>query len=186
MQESKLKADGGTQMLKHTRRCRNNWVITVESRIEQHQEIIVSAVAKRAYQLFEQRGSIHGSDVEDWLAAEKELLLDDFDGNSSQFHLFVECPGDPEVTTVLSMTTRSMVVFRSRGRHVGEMDSGPDVVSIHVLPEEIDPTLADVNPVDGLLHVYIPKRNHRSPGHFVSSSTTEQPGSKCALIDQEK
>jgi hypothetical protein len=36
------------------------------------------------------------------------------------------------------------------------------VVSVHGFPEEIDTTQADVNRVDGLLHVQIPKKNHRS------------------------
>jgi len=30
-------------------------------------------VKKRAYQIFQQRGSAHGSDFEDWLKAEKEI-----------------------------------------------------------------------------------------------------------------
>ena len=161
-------------MERHTRKCRDNWVITVESKNEQHSRIIQAEVAKRAYQLFEQRGGAHGFDLGDWITAEKEFVIDDFDGNSSRFHLFIECPRDPEVTTILSMTTRSMVVFRRRARHVGEIDNGPDVVSVHILPDEIDPTQADVNPVDGLLHVYVPKKIHRSPDHFVSSPTKRQ------------
>src|ERR1700747_2266276 len=160
----------GTKMERHTRKCRDNWVITIESKNEQHSQIIQAAVAKRAYQLFEQRGRTHGFDLDDWITAEKEFLLDDFDGNSSRFHFFIECPRDPEVTTILSMTTHSMVVFRCRARHVGAIDNGPDVVSVHILPDEIDPTQADVNPVDGLLHVHVPKKNH-SPGRFESSAT---------------
>jgi Protein of unknown function (DUF2934) len=30
-------------------------------------------IARRAYQLFLQRGATHGRDVDDWLAAEQEL-----------------------------------------------------------------------------------------------------------------
>ena len=30
-------------------------------------------IARRAYELFLQRGGVHGRDVEDWLAAEQEL-----------------------------------------------------------------------------------------------------------------
>lgn len=161
-------------MERHTRKCRDNWVITVESRNEQHSRIIQAAVAKRAYQLFEQRGRAHGFDLEDWIAAEKEFLLDDFDGNSSRFHFFIECPRDPEVTTILSMTTHSMVVFRCRARHLGEIDNGPDVVSIHILPDEIDPTQAVVNPVDELLHVHVPKKNQQKPRSFASSPTKRQ------------
>jgi hypothetical protein len=35
-------------MERQARECNNNWVITVESRNEQHQEIILSTIAKRA------------------------------------------------------------------------------------------------------------------------------------------
>ena len=138
-----------------------NWVITVESRNEQHREIILATIAKRAYQLFEQRGCAHGFALEDWIAAEKEFLQNDFNGNISQFDLFIESPRDPEVTTILSMTPHSMIVFRSHARHNGEIEAKPDVASVHVFPEEIDTTQADVNRVDGLLHVHVPKKNPR-------------------------
>jgi len=147
-------------MGKQVRKCLNNWVITVESSREQHQEIIRSTVARRAYEIFERRGCEHGFDLDDWVAAEKELLRDDFDGNTSQFRFFVECPRDPEVTTILSLTTHSLIVLRSPARHVGEGDTGPEVLSVHVLPEEIDPAQANVKAVDGLLHVYMPKKNN--------------------------
>ena len=145
-----------------TRKCRHNWVLTVESRNEQHQEVILSTIAKRAYQLFQQRGCVHGFDLEDWIGAEKELLENDFSRDTSQFDCFIESPRDPEVTTILSMTTHSMIAFRSRARHDGEIDPVPDVASVHVFPEEIDTTQVDVNRVDGLLHVHAPKKNHRN------------------------
>ena len=142
----------------------NNWVVTIESSEDRHKQIIQSTVAKRAYQIFEKRGCKHGFDLEDWVFAEKELLHDDFDGNTSEFHFLLECPRDPEVTTILSLTTHSLVVFRSHTRLVSKADNRPDVLSVHVLPEEIDPAQADVKALDGLLHVYIPKKNnHTSP-----------------------
>jgi hypothetical protein len=151
-------------MEKQARKRSNNWVITVESSREQHQEIIRSTVARRAYEIFERRGCEHGFDLDDWVAAEKELLRDDFDGNTSQFRFLIESPRDPEVTTILSLTTHSLIVLRSHARHVGEGDNEPDVLSVHVLPEEINPAQADVKAVDGLLHVYMPKKkNHRRP-----------------------
>ena len=148
-------------MEKQARQSRTNWVITVESRNEQHQEIILATIAKRAYELFERRGCTHGFALEDWITAEKEFLQNDFNGNTSQFDLFIESPRDPELTTILSMTTHSMIVFRSRARHNGQIDRGPAVVSVHVFPEEIDTTRANVNRVDGHLHVHVPKKNHR-------------------------
>jgi hypothetical protein len=137
----------------------NNWFITIESSEDRHKQIIRSAVAKRAYQIFEKRGCKHGFDLEDWVSAEKELLHDDFDGNTSEFHFLLECLRDPEVTTILSLTTHSLVVFRSHTQLVSKADNRPDVLSVHVLPEEIDPAQADVKAVDGLLHVYKPKKN---------------------------
>ncbi len=32
-------------------------------------------IARRAYALYEQRGYVHGYDVEDWLRAEKEVMM---------------------------------------------------------------------------------------------------------------
>jgi hypothetical protein len=43
-------------MERQARKCSNNWMITVEGRNDQRQEIILSTIAKRAYQLFERRG----------------------------------------------------------------------------------------------------------------------------------
>ena len=147
-------------MDRHARKCLNNWVITLESSRERHQEIIHTTVSRRAYEIFERRGCQPGFHLEDWAAAEKELLRDDFDGDTSQFHFLIQCPRDPEVTTILSLTTHSLIVFRNHARHAGEGDNGPDVLSVHVLPEEIDPSQADVKVVEGVLHVYIPKKNH--------------------------
>ena len=138
-----------------------NCVITIENNEDRHREIIQSAVAKRAYQIFETRGYKHGFDLEDWMSAEKELLRDDFDGDASAFHFLFEGARDPEATTILSLTTHSLVVFRSHSRLVSKTNNRPDILSVHVLPEEIDPAQADVRAVNGLLHVYLPKKNDK-------------------------
>jgi len=145
-----------------TRTCRNNWVITVECSKDKHQAILRSAVAKRAHLRFEQRGYKHGLDLEDWIVAEKEFLVDDFSGNTSEFRFVIECPGDPEVTTILSLTTHSMVVLRSHPRSIAGAVNGPEVVSVHVMPDEIDPTRVVVKSIDGLLHVHAPKLKRKS------------------------
>jgi len=62
-----MNAEGGTRMEKQARKRGNNWVIAVESRNDQHQEIILATIAKRAYQLFERRGYAHGCDLDDWM-----------------------------------------------------------------------------------------------------------------------
>jgi DUF2934 family protein len=39
----------------------------------QRQEVLRDGIARRAYEIYVQRGGEHGKDVEDWLRAEKEL-----------------------------------------------------------------------------------------------------------------
>jgi hypothetical protein len=39
-----------------------------------HHHDLQRQIAERAYQLFEFRGAGHGSDMEDWLTAEREVL----------------------------------------------------------------------------------------------------------------
>jgi Protein of unknown function (DUF2934) len=144
----------------HARKCLENWIITVESTEEQHQEIILSTIAKRAHQIFEERGRKNAFELDDWLTAEQELCRDEFDGNTSGFQVLVDCPQDPDVTTILSLTAHSLVVFRRRTRHAGEANAGPDVQSVHLFAKELDPVQADVKAADGILHVCVPKKIH--------------------------
>ena len=134
-------------------------MITVESSEEHHRQIILSTITKRAYQIFEEREHKHGFGLDDWLAAEKELWRDD-DADARDFSLVVDCPRDPEITTILSLTTRSLVVFQSRKKHAGEATCFPGVQSVHQFPQEINPALAVVQPVNGTLRVSLPKKNH--------------------------
>jgi Protein of unknown function (DUF2934) len=150
-------------MDRQARKCLENWIITVESTEEQHQEIILSTIAQRAHQMFEERGCKHGFELADWLTAEQELWRDESDGNTSGFHVLVDCPRDPEVTTILSLTARSLVVFRSRTRHAGQASCGPDIQSVHLFSKELDPAQADVKAANGVLHVCVPKKNHPTP-----------------------
>jgi len=150
-------------MLGGIRKCSGIPVITVESSQERHQEIILSTITKRAYQIFEERERRHGFALDDWLTAEKELWRED-DSNVTDFSLVVDCPQDSNVTTILSLTNHSLVVFRSRKKHAGEVKCGPDVQSVHQFSQEIDPALAEVKLVNGTLRVCLPKKNHAISG----------------------
>ena len=150
-------------MLGGIRKCSGIPVITVESSQERHQEIILSTITKRAYQIFEERERGHGFALDDWLTAEKELWRED-DSNVTDFSLVVDCPQDSNVTTILSLTNHSLVVLRSRKKHAGEAKCGPDVRSVHQFSQEIDPALAEVKLVNGTLRVCLPKKNHAISG----------------------
>ena len=145
-------------MLGEIRKCPGIPVVTVESSEKRHQEIILTTITKRAQQLFEERECKQGFELDDWLNAEKELWRDN-DLNAPEFSLVVESPKDPDVTTVLSLTAHSLVVFRNRRRHAGEAHCGPDVQSVHMFAQEIDPALAEVQPANGTLRVCLPKKN---------------------------
>ena len=150
-------------MLGEIRKCPGIPVVTVESSEKRHQEIILTTITKRAQQLFEERECKQGFELDDWLNAEKELWRDN-DLNAPEFSLVVESPKDPDVTTILSLTAHSLVVFRNRRRHAGEAHCGPDVQSVHMFAQEIDPALAEVQPANGTLRVCLPKKNHATFG----------------------
>jgi hypothetical protein len=145
-------------MLGEIRKCPGIPVVTVESTEKRHQEIILTTITKRAQQIFEERECKQGFELDDWLNAEKELWRDN-DLNAPEFSLAVDAPKDPDVTTVLSLTAHSLVVFRNRRRHAGEAHCGPDVQSVHMFAQEINPALAEVQPVNGTLRVCLPKKN---------------------------
>jgi hypothetical protein len=150
-------------MHEYTSESLENWTIAVENTEERHQIIILSTIAERARQLFEQRGDKDGSELDDWLAAEQELRCGEFDGNASLFCFVVDRPRDPEVTVILSLTARSLVVFHRCTKHAGDEDCGPKAHSFYLFPGEIDPAQTDVKAADGVLHVRVSKKNHPTP-----------------------
>jgi Protein of unknown function (DUF2934) len=150
---------GDVQMQGESRKRSGMPVITVESSEECHQEVILSTITKRAYQIFEERERKHGFALDDWLNAERELWRDN-DLNDPNVSLTLDYAQDPEVTTILSLTNHSLVVFQSRRKHAGEINAGPDVQSVHQFSQEIDPALAEVKLVNGTLRVCLPKKNH--------------------------
>lgn len=46
----------------------------VKTTRERKKEEVQSAIGRRAYELYEQRGYVDGNDLDDWLAAESKVL----------------------------------------------------------------------------------------------------------------
>ena len=67
-------------MADFARKCLDNWVLTVNGDLEQHQEMIRATIAKRAQHLFELGGCKHGLDLEDWVIAEQGLVRQNLNG----------------------------------------------------------------------------------------------------------
>ena len=58
----------------HSQRKQPNALITAPA-AEQPLDVRDIEIARRAYELYEQRGGAHGHDIDDWLLAERELGL---------------------------------------------------------------------------------------------------------------
>lgn len=144
-------------MADFARKCLDNWVLTVNGSLEQHLELIRARLAKRAYELFELRGREHGFHLEDWLIAEQELVHRNLNGNGSGFCIFVDCPRDSDITIILSVTIRSLLVFHSRATAA----HNPELIAVHLLLEDIHPAQTAVDAVDGVLQVHLPKQRNK-------------------------
>jgi DUF2934 family protein len=145
-------------LARHTRECLNNWVITLDSSEEQHKEIIRAAIEKRAYTIFESRGSVHGFDLDDWVVAKKEILRETLNPDTSDFRIQIACPREVGVTTILSLTSHSLIVLHANKKQKREVNRGPEVFSVYVFPVEIVPTEVHVEALEGMLHVRLPMK----------------------------
>ena len=144
--------------------------LTASGTFVERRQQISAAIARRAYELFEARGSEHGHDCEDWFRAESELLTPipatvvDTDGG---FTVRAELPGFTGKDVEVLAEPRSLIIHASKQEPL-EQEKGAvlqgrvsdEVFRVLELPHEIDPdnmtatiknevlevTLAKVNP----------------------------------------
>ena len=144
--------------------------LTASGTLVEQTRLISAAVAHRAYELFEARGSEHGHDCEDWFRAESELLIPlpatiiDTDGG---FTVRAELRGligkDVEVLAeprrLIVLPAKQMSEQANR-RAVFQGELSAEMFRVLDLPAEVDPhnlkaamenevlevTLAKVNP----------------------------------------
>ena len=144
--------------------------LTASGTCVEQTRLISATVARRAYELFEARGSEHGHDCEDWFRAESELLtplpatiVDTDDGLTVR----AELPGFTGKDVEVLAEPRSLIIRASKQEPL-EQEKGAvlqgkmsaEVFRVLELPHEIDPhnitatiknevlevTLAKVNP----------------------------------------
>ncbi len=76
-------------------------------------ETLFCRIKERAYALFEKRGQAEGKDMDDWLAAERELLWSppaELTETESEFHLRVAVPGFEEKEIEVTATPETVIV----------------------------------------------------------------------------
>src|SRR5437899_11646553 len=117
----------------------------------------MSTHALIASELFDLRGRDHPLHPEEEVIAEQELVHHNLNGNNSGFCILVACPRDPGIITILSVTSRSLLVFQSRAMAA----HNPELIAVHLLPENIHPEQTAVDAVDGVLQVHLPKQRNK-------------------------
>jgi HSP20 family protein len=130
-------------------------------------EEIESLIASRAYQLYEQRGFVHGHDAEDWLQAESEILLNvaaDATETATQLAISAQVPGFSENDLEVRVAPRSVCITGARqGRSESTEEFGHSgrranrIFRVLDLPSEIDPVRVTASLGDGILEVKLLK-----------------------------
>jgi HSP20 family protein len=131
-------------------------------------EEIQQEIARRAYELFEERGYEHGHDFEDWARAEAELLAPvSVEGNETEegLEITAEVPGfnekDIEITVeprrvFLSGKTEKTIAPESEGALVAGRQTMMFFRAID-LPAEVDTTKAEARLQEGRLRLTLPR-----------------------------
>jgi HSP20 family protein len=137
---------------------------------------ISNAIARRAFELFEARGSEHGHDREDWFHAESELLTPvpatvvDTDGG---FTVRAELPGFTGKDVEVRAEPRRLIIYarkrqrseRERGKLVLQEKMSDEVFRVLELPHEIDPDNMTASIKNEVLEVTLAKV---SPGKKIA------------------
>ena len=126
-------------------------------------------IARRAYELFEQRGREHGRHIDDWLQAESELLyVCRHDLRESEFAVTVraEIPGSFTAEQLkISVEPHRLMVSGERELNVLRGDSSgthsegklQHIFRLHVLPTEVDPAKTTARLRGEVLEIVMPK-----------------------------
>lgn len=141
------------------------------SLLEENQNVF-DRLRKRAYALFQRRGGAFGSDLDDWFAAERELLnlpQSDLTEDEKGFRLKASVPGLKAKDLEVTVTPRELLV-RGRSETEEKREEGEALISErchnevfrrYTLPSPIDVDKASAKVDEGLLTVDLPKAPQR-------------------------
>jgi HSP20 family protein len=130
-----------------------------------------NAIARRAFEIFDNRGRWFGNDLEDWFRAESELLqpvnleIAETDDNLA---VRAEVPGFSIKELTIDVEPRLLTIT---GRHEAQEESkkgktvysercGKQIMRIVNLPAEIDTSKVTATLKDGVLNLELPKAAH--------------------------
>lgn len=132
-------------------------------------QVLHDVIARRAYEIFEHRGSQDGRDLDDWLAAESELLhpcRHDLRESDEAIVLRAEMPGTFTVEQFqVSVEPRRVMISAEREVNATYVDKGgsheklasQQLLRVHDLPGDVDPSSSTATLDGHTLEVRMPK-----------------------------
>ena len=131
---------------------------------------ISDAIARRAYELFEARGSEHGHDWQDWFRAESELLAPvpvKVAETDQELHVRAEVPGFTDKDVEVRVEPRRLIICgkkqqtseQEKGRAASRVERSDEIVRVVDLPHEIDPDKVRATLENEMLTIMLSKVN---------------------------
>jgi HSP20 family protein len=125
-------------------------------------------IARRAFEIFESRGHVHGSDREDWFLAESELLTPvkfHLSESGEQLTARAEVPGFNSQEIKVSLEPHRLTISgkaepredHPSGKHTHSLRPQQLMFCVIDLPTEVDLSKAKATFNDGTLEVVMPK-----------------------------
>ena len=130
--------------------------------------LLQEAIARRAFELFEARGALHGRDLDDWFRAEKDLLHPvhlEITDTDDALTVHAEVPGfeakelevsvDPQRITISGK--RKSTEEKKTAKTVYKEQCSNEILRVANLPVEIEAAKATATLKDGVLELRMPK-----------------------------
>jgi HSP20 family protein len=129
-----------------------------------------AAIARRAYELFEARGSERGDDWQDWFRAESELLTPvpvKVTETDQELHIRAEVPGFTDKDVGVRVGPRRLIICgkkqpaseQEKGRAASRVERSDEIVQVVDLPHEIYPDKVKATLENETLTITLPKVN---------------------------
>jgi HSP20 family protein len=131
-------------------------------------DAVFHEIARRAYQIFENNGSQHGHDLDDWLKAERELLRPvnvEVNETDKGVEIKADVQGFNEKELEISVEPTRLTVTgkheaskeETEGQTTYSASIASDMLRVIGLPTEVNAAKATATVKDGVLNVVIPK-----------------------------